>query len=155
MFIVKVIVGVLGIYASYKIAKLKALKVKEVYYFWDSACIACDLLISDLSYKKSEIINVLNVDYPSYKFANVMGDYLLGRPYNLPDFLTEENKIKINSFISSIGKSDSESQKNSIISYKNDFIKIKEESKANFNKRYALTIKIGVLIGIMLFVLVI
>ncbi len=155
MFIIKVIVGALSVYVSYKIAKSKALKVKEVYYFWDSACIACDLLISDLSYKKSEIVKVLNVDYPSYTFASVIGNYLLGKPYDLPEFLSEENKIKVDSFISSIGKSDSESQKNSIISYKNDFIKIKEESKGIFNKRYDLTIKIGVLIGVMLFVLVI
>lgn len=155
MFILKISIGALAVFLSFKIAKFKALKIKEVYYFWDSACIACDLLISDLSYKKSAIIDVLNVDYPSSTFAKVIGDYLLGCDYSLPKFLTDENKIKFDSFILSIGKSDSETQKNAIQSYKNDFLRIKEESKVEFNKKYGLTIKIGVLIGIMLFILVI
>jgi len=83
-----------------------------------------------------------------------MRDYLFGKEIVLPNFLSDENKIKVESFISSIGKSDSETQKNSIISYKYDFIKIKEESKIIFSKKYQITIKIGLLVGLMLFVMV-
>ncbi len=155
MFALKILVGFLSVYCSYKLAKFKALKYKEVYYFWDSVCIACDLLISDLSYKKSAIKSVLNVDYPSETFAKLIGDYLLDNECNFPNFISAENTIKLNGFISSVGKSDSETQKKSILSYKNEFIKIKEESKIYFNKNYNLTVKIGVLIGIMLFILVI
>ncbi len=155
MFIIKLSLGVLSVFACYKIAKLKALKIKEIYLFWDSVCIACDLLVNDLTYKKSLIIKVLNVDYPSETFAKIMGRYFLGEEYVMPNFLNNENKIKVQSFISSIGKSDSESQKNAILSYKSEFIKIKEESKVQYIKNYGLTIKIGVLIGIMLFILVI
>lgn len=154
MFILKILVGVLSLYASYKIAKIQAVKLKEVYYFWDSVCIACDMLINDLSYKKREVKAVLNVDYPSETFAYIMRDYLFGKEIVLPNFLSDENKIKVESFILSIGKSDSETQKNSIISYKNEFIKIKEESKIIFSKKYQITIKIGLLVGLMLFVMV-
>lgn len=155
MFVLKLLLGTLSVYFSYKIAKQKAIKLKETYYFWDSVCIACDLLITDLSYKKRAVLTVLNVDYPSETFAKLLGSYLSGEDFSIPKFISDENKIKLNSFIFSIGKSDSNTQKELMLSYKNEFLKIKEESKLQFNKSYVLTIKIGVLIGIMLFILVI
>ena len=67
----------------------------------------------------------------------------------------QEEKFNILSFFNELGKSDSNSQKLTLNFYKDYFLKVLTEKNNEYKKTYALTLKVGFSIGVMLFVLVI
>ncbi|MBQ3235587.1 MAG: hypothetical protein IJA97_05470 [Clostridia bacterium] len=155
MFLIKIAFGALCVYTSIKIAKTKAMAFKEEYYFWESVVLSCDVLISDLSYKKSEVNASLNVDYPSESYAKIVASFIKGEEMLFPKFISQDDKIKLENFFSTIGASNSNTQKTAIISQKTDFLKCREISKNKFDKNYSAIIKVGFAVGIMLLILVI
>ena len=155
MFLIKLILGVFCIYTCVKISTIKCDKIKEEYLFWSSVCISCDSLVSNLSFKKSMVYDALNVDYPSFEYAKLISQYLKGDKLNFPKFLSAEDVLKLNTFLLEVGKSDSKTQKNAILSYKSDFSKNLEISRCNYKKNYGVTRKVGFSIGVMLMILVI
>lgn len=155
MFLIKFSVGVLCIVTCVKIASIKASKIKSELNFYDSLVIACDSLVAGLSYSKATLKEILNVDYPSESFRILIKDFLNEQPIEILESLTEDEKLKVNSFLSSLGKSDAKTQKSTVLSYKNDFLSKREEMKKKYDKNYSLILKIGFSIGLMLFILVI
>lgn len=155
MFLIKVIFGCFCVYFCVITAKNKGKSYKEEYLFWDSVCISCDALISDLSYAKRAVSKSLNVDYSSKIYANVVLDFISGNRLSFPSFISNEEEIKLNAFFDCIGKSDASTQKNAILSYKNDFYKSYIQSKQKYDKNYSAILKVGFSLGVMLFILVI
>ena len=155
MFLIKFSVGVLCVITCVKIASIKASKIKSELKFYDSLVIACDSLIAGLSYSKATLKEILNVDYPSESFRVLIKNFLNEEKIEILENLTEDENLKVNSFLYSLGKSDAKTQKSTVLSYKNDFLRKREEMKKKYDKNYSLILKIGFSIGLMLFILVI
>ena len=155
MFVLKIAVGICCVITCVKIAGRRAQNLKKEYDFWNSVCISCDFLISNFSYKKEEINKVLNVDYPSLEYAMLVASFIKNENFNFPPFVNNEEKIRLKSMFLELGKADAKTQKNAILSYKNDFILIRDLAKSNYDKNFNLILKVGFMFGVMLFVLVI
>ncbi len=155
MFALKILVGISCILACVKLSSLKAKNIKEELYYYASACISCDSLVSGLSYSKRTVKELLNVDYPSETFVITVRCYLEDKELIFPDFISIEEKITLNNYFGLLGKSSSDAQKTAILSYKDVFLKIQDEKKKKYDKCYSAITKVGFSLGIMLFILVI
>ncbi len=155
MFLVKVGVGIACVYFCCKISSNKALLLKECYLFWDSAVELCNLLLQELTYKKRPLNVVINQNFLSNDFNCLLNDYSSQRTLQFPLYVTDVEKSKLKLFLSSLGKSDTESQKMAINANKIDFESIVEQKKLEYKKTYSIILKVGFSIGIMLFIMVI
>ncbi len=155
MFAVKIIVGIACVYCSVKISSNKANLLKNRYLFWDSLVEFCSLLLQELSYKKRPIKEVTSNEFISIDFSKTLNDYYLKNEITLPNYLSDIESEKVISFLSSIGKSDTESQKIAINTCKIDFENIATQRKLDYKKSYSVILKVGFSIGVMLFIMVI
>ena len=156
MFAIKFIFGVLLVVLSTKIAVIKAKTLKEKYLYYSSAKLMCEGLESELLYFKRPLNEALNIDYPSFYFAKTVKSVIEnGYIDAYPEFLTLEERGKFDGLFLQLGRTDTEAQKACILSNKEDFLKLESEKRVEYNKFYTLTLKLGFLIGVMLFVLVI
>ncbi len=155
MFLVKIAVGICCVYACVRISSWKANKLKEDLLYYDSVVMSCDKILSGLSYSKSTICELLNVDYSSVEYAKTVRSYIKNENLYYPSFLSSEEVFTLNTYFSLLGKSDTKTQKNAILSHKNTFQKIQEDKKKQYDKNYYAIIKVGFSLGIMLFILVI
>lgn len=155
MFVVKVLIGVACVYFCCKISSNKAEGLKESYLFWDSAVDLCNYLLQELTYKKRPLEVLLDKKFISSDFKSVLDLYLTKNKFEFPPYITDIEKSKMISFLSALGKSDSESQKISINANKIDFESISLQKKLEFKKSYSIILKVGFSMGIMLFIMVI
>lgn len=155
MFILKLGVGVACIYLCCKIAITKASVVKENYLFWESAVSLCNYLLQEFSYKKRPLLGFGDKNYTSSDFKILLNCFLNNKEVNYPKYLSDCEIVKLTTFFNEIGKSDSETQKIAINSYKNDFESILIDKKAEYKKTYSVTLKVGFSMGIMMLVMVI
>ena len=156
MFAIKLIFGVILIFLSSKIAVIKAKNHKEKYLYYLSAKLMCKNLEGELLYLRRPINQALDIDYPSFYYAKTVNSVILGeKTIFYPDFLTVDEISKFELLFEQLGKTDSNSQMAYVLSCKEDFVKIENEKRLEYQKFYSLTLKIGFLIGVALFVLVI
>ena len=155
MFLIKITVGVLCVYFCSKISANKANLLKERYLFWDSAVELCNLFLQELSYKKRPLKSTLSKNFISNDFNKVIENYLLEKEVVYPNYVSDIEIEKLNSFLSTLGKSDCETQKIAINSYKTDFENVTIQKRIEFKKAYSIILKVGFLLGVMLFIMVI
>ena len=154
MFIVKLSIGVLCVILCLLVAKNRANYIKDKYYYFSSLVNSCELIKSDLIYKKRSIKEILSVDFQSLDFNQTIKSYFNSDEF-FPKYLNIEEKVLVKDYFKALGKGDTNSQLSIISSFKEEFLKIASDSKREFDKSYKVTIKVGFSIGIMLFVLVI
>ena len=154
MFIVKLLIGALSVVLCLIIAKNKAEYIKERYYYFNSLVNSCDLIKTDLLYKKRSIREILSVNFQSSDFLQTLNAYFEDEKW-FPSYLTNEELVLVTEYFSVLGKGDTTSQINALTSFKEEFSKIAIEKKKEFEKSYKVTLKVGFSIGIMLFILVI
>lgn len=155
MFILKFCLGICLIFISTKIASLKAKNLKEKHLYFNSALIMCENLETELMYLKRPLKDALNIDYPSFYFAKTVKHVIDGEESFYPNFLTLDEIGKLDLLFSNLGKTDADSQIAYVSSSKMEFIKLSNEKREEYLKSYSTTLKIGFLIGLMLFILVI
>ncbi len=155
MFVLKLGIGVACVYLCCKIAVLKASAIKENYLFWESAVTLCNVLLQEFSYKKRPLSGVVDKNYTSNDFKILLNSFIKGDSVDYPKYLSNSEIVKINTFLNELGKSDSETQKITINSYKTEFESILIDKKAEYKKTYSVTLKVGFSMGIMMLIMVI
>ncbi len=155
MFIIKVLLGVSSVYFCSKIAMSKANSIKNRYLFWESASACCGLLLQEFSYKKRPVKALLKYNFSSSEFSVLLSNFINNHNLEFPPFINEMEENTLKSFFEEVGKSDSETQKLAINSYKTQFNSLAVEKKTEYKKSYSLTLKVGFSIGVMLFIMVI
>ncbi len=155
MFVIKLIFGFILIYFGVKIGKNRANRYKEEYLFWKSMLFICDKTYSELEFKKNSIDKILNVDYQSEDFQNLIKEFLKSTNVIAPYYVKSEELIYINEFFVSITKNDTNSLKSTLISLSKEFNKIVNEKEKTYRKYYNLSIKLGFFAGFSLLIMVI
>ena len=155
MFVLKVFLGITIIILSVKIGVDKANKYKKIYYFWQSLVLMCDKFLVELLYKKANISSLKNCKYPFEGFNELLKNFFDNKKISLPNFLSKEESILVYEFFNSIGKTDTNSQIKEIESFKNQFLKISIDKNSFFKKYYTVSIKLGFICGLGLFIMVI
>ena len=155
MFIVKLLIGLISVYVCTKIAKSKAVCLKEVTLFWQSLVDLCKIIEIDLSYKKSPINEIFLKDFCSCDFNKFIKIYVKTNEFCFPNYVLDEEKPLIKSFILSLGKSDSASQRLFAESKEVLFKELRDKKAVAENKFYSVILKVGFSVGVMLFIMVI
>ena len=155
MFLIKLCLGVACVYLCSKIAVSKANSLKESYLFWESVVKLCNILLQEFSYKKRPIKIAVSTTYSSTDFKKLLNDYVSGNDITFPKYLTDAEAFKFKTFLYELGKSDSETQKLALNSYKTDFESIVIDKKLEYKKTNSVTLKVGFSVGFMMLIMVI
>lgn len=155
MFLVKLGIGTICVYLCSKIATFKANELKDRCLFWESAVKLCNVLLQEFSYKKRPIKIAISTQYSSNDFKRLLNGYVNGSNLDFPKYLTDVEVFKIKTFLDELGKSDSETQKIALNSYKTEFEGIAIDKKLEYKKTYSVTLKVGFSVGIMMLIMVI
>ncbi|MBO5926316.1 MAG: hypothetical protein J6Q38_01995 [Clostridia bacterium] len=155
MFVLKVFIGVISILTAVKIGKNKADAKKECYFYFQNMLFLCDKIISDLSYKKSNLYEILNYKYSSNEFIKTVNSFIKRNPLYVPEFLSFEESMFVQNYFSSLGTLDSNTQIKNLEAFKDEIKKIYNEKYQDFKKYYTLFMKLGFVSGLTLFILVI
>ena len=115
----------------------------------------CDKIISDLSYKKSNLYEILNYKYSSNEFIKTVNSFIKRNPLYVPEFLSFEESMFVQNYFSSLGTLDSNTQIKNLEAFKDEIKKIYNEKYQDFKKYYTLFMKLGFVSGLTLFILVI
>ena len=155
MFLIKILVGVACVYLCCKIAVSRANLYKDSYLYYESLLECCNLLLKEFSYKKRPLKALLDSDYISADFNNSIHSYVKNQNYEFPKWLDEKESSRLKNFFEELGKSDVETQKLAINSFKTEFESVLYDKKSEYKKQYTLTLKVGFMVGVMLFIMVI
>jgi stage III sporulation protein AB len=113
------------------------------------------LLLKEFSYKKRPLKALLDSDFISADFNNSIHSYVKNQNYEFPKWLDEKESSRVKNFFEELGKSDVETQKLAINSFKTEFEGVLFDKKNEYKKQYTLTLKVGFMVGVMLFIMVI
>ncbi len=155
MFLLKLLVGVSAIAVAVKIGKDRACKDKRVYLFFNALALMCDKILTDLSYKKSDVNSLLKGDFNSIELNKTLKTYIKSNKLILPSFLNGDETFLVSELFNSLGKLDTASQIRHIEVYKAEVNKIAKEKYENYKKYSTLFVKLGFVGGLLIFVLVI
>ncbi len=155
MLYLKLITGVVFILLFSKIGKNKSNKYKKTYLFWSSVVTFISDFKSDLLYKKSNLSDFSNKEYSSVELTNILNNLIKNEDLEYPDFLELEDKIDLNNFFKSLGKSDASSQIDVMNSYKEKFSIKMIEKNNEYKKYFTLSTKLGFAIGLAFMIMVI
>ena len=155
MFVLKLLIGILSIVISVKIGADKAKKDKSAYDYFNGLVNLCDKILSDLSYKKSNIDKLLSIKLQSKDLNDTLNYYLKSNELKFPDYISVDERFLIEDIFNSLGKVDSLSQIKNLEASKIELIKITKEKYEKYKKFNTLFIKLGFISGLLVFVLVI
>ena len=157
MLLLKLVLGVSCILLFVKVAISKSKLKQEIYSFYYELYLFCNNLYSEMVYSKKPIKEFFSKKYNNVILQGIIQDYLENNLQNSKylDYLEGENKEKVITFFNLLGKSNSESQKNDILAYKNEFLKIYNEKQAEYKKFYSLYVKIAFSVGLIVMIVVI
>ena len=156
MLLFKLILGVSIITLLVKIAKNKCFEKKQVSDFYYSLYILCEDFYGEMMYKKTPLEKFLKNCRGSELLERVIQSYLENN-LNVSIFNKEFTSSEIDSiitFFSSLGDANTQSQKNSLLTYKELFLKRYKEKLELYNKSNSLYMKISFSIGLMAMVVV-
>ena len=156
MLLFKLILGVSIILLLVKMAKNKCQVKKQVSEFYYSLYIMCEDFYGEMLYKKTPLEKFLKNRRGNELLEQVIKHYLnndLNREIFNKEFTSSEIDT-ILTFFSSLGDANTQSQKNSILTYKELFLRRYKEKLEVYNKSNTLYMKISFSIGLMAMVVV-
>ena len=131
----------------------------------DSAkALASVLLYFDSRKCSVPVRNILQLEKMETMFAEgcipttywiTINTFIIGKTQYFPQFLNGEERFLIEDLFSILGKSDANSQIESVTAFKKEFTKISAEKYEKYKKFNVLFVKLGFLSGLLIFVLVI
>lgn len=155
MSILRISLGALLGFFIYLISKDKAERLKNKKLYYNSLISSCDAVYRELSYSKRNVLDALNLDYSSSDFVKTLNNYYLkNKTFVLPNYLCEDEVLKVKEYLNLLGKTDTESQKTAIISYKTEFENYYLQAEKEFIRNYHLIKKLGVIICVMVVIVV-
>ncbi|MBQ7340146.1 MAG: hypothetical protein IJW43_04775 [Clostridia bacterium] len=153
----RLILGVILIVSSIMISKELSKKYCNKRIFFNDFYSFNQLLINEVSFSNNtlpSIIEKIELKTDFYKIINEM--FVIGSSnIFLPLYLSEKEKEFSIFYLKNVGKGDSISQKNYFLESRNQILEYLEESKLNEKKYTPLYLKIGVLLGILIFIIII
>ncbi len=156
MLLFKLILGVSTLLLFLKIAKNKCEVKNQVSQFYYSLYMLCEDFYGEMLYKKTPIETFLKKRNGNNLFMTVINGHLNNKLdknlFNKEFSVSEIDTIL--TFFSSLGDANTESQKNIILSYKEQFLKKYKEKLELYNKCNSVYVKIGFSIGLMAMVVV-
>ncbi len=155
MFALKLLIGIFSILVSVKIGIDLAQKDKNSYVFFNELVALCDKILSDLSYKKSNIDKLLAWKFQSNDLNVLLNSYLKRKKLVFPKYLSVNEKFLIEDIFSTLGKVDTSSQIKNIEAFKSELVTITKEKYEKYKKFNTLFIKLGFIGGLLVFILVI
>jgi len=142
---------VAGIAVGYKFSA----RYTDKYLFYKSLCVFNERFYSEISFFKKGIQTLKNTSYSSSDFENVLQNYDFGRTdkIKLPRYLNDSQKNDLTEYLSSLGTSDSDTQKVVYEAYRKKFeselLIAGEEQK----KYCSVCKKTGLIVGLIAFII--
>lgn len=157
MLLLKLILGVSSILLLVKTAISKSKQKQEIYLFYYELYLVCSGFYGEMLYSKKPISEFFSKKNKNTILQGVIEDYLQNNLENSKylEYLDIENREKVITFFNLLGKSNSESQKNDILVYKNEFLKIYSEKCIEYKKFYSLYVKVAFSLGLIVMIVVI
>ena len=154
MFFLKLAIGVLAVATVTFAARQKCKKLYLEYAFFNALTEYLKAVKSSVGYKKAKISEITVDDE---EFKGFLCDFShSGNPsdLNVPDYLTEAEKLKISAVFSLIVSSDAITLREALNGYIDDFTDLAEEKRQNYVKRKPVYLKVGFSVGLMLLIMV-
>ena len=156
MLLFKLILGVSTLLLFIKIAKNKCENKNYISQFYYSLYMLCEDFYGEMLYKKTPLETFLKKQKGNGLFIKVI-DAFINNKLDKTIFNKEFTSSEIDAiltFFSCLGDSNTESQKNIILSYKEQFFKKHNEKLNLYNKCKTVYVKIGFSLGLMAMVVV-
>ena len=153
----RVVLGLILIILSFTISRELSKKYRNKRVFFSDFYSFNQQIITEVSFSNNTLPSILKTIDDKSDFNNFIKDFFANGTVDnsLPLYLNEKERKFIVFYLSNIGKSDSNSQKRYFEDSKNQIVDYLNESKENESKYTPLYLKMGVLIGFLLFIIVI
>ncbi len=155
MYFIKLLIGVLSIIIFTKIGDNFAKNKKYVYEYYNSFYDFCNMYISELKYSKKTLESFLEKKCFSNDFLNSLSAYIKEEAYSFPNYVSDLDSDKFKTFLTELGKSDSNSQIGTMNSFLIEFKSLKDSKFLEYNKYKTLYKKLGFFIGLILLIMVV
>ena len=156
MLLFKLILGVSTLLLFIKIAKNKCEIKNQTSQFYYSLYMLCEDFYGEMLYKKTPLETFLKKRTGNELFIKVINFYINNK-LDSKVFSKEFSSSEVDTiltFFSSIGDANTESQKNLILSYKEQFLKKYKEKLDLYKKCNSVYVKIGFSVGLMAMIVV-
>lgn len=153
----RIVLGLILIILSIIISKELSKKYRNKRVFLSDLYSFNQQLITEVSFSNNTLPSILKKLDNKSDFNNYIKNFFESKTFvnSLPSYLNEKESEFIVFYLSNIGKSDSNSQKKYFEDSKSQILDYLNESKENESKYTPLYLKMGVLIGFLLFIIVI
>ena len=153
----RVVLGLILIFLSFTISRELSKKYRNKRVFFSDFYSFNQQIITEVSFSNNTLPSILKTIDDKSDFNSFIKDFFANGTVDnsLPLYLNEKERKFIVFYLSNIGKSDSNSQKRYFEDSKNQIVDYLNESKENESKYTPLYLKMGVLIGFLLFIIVI
>ena len=157
LMLFRVVLGLILIILSFTISRELSKKYRNKRVFFSDLYSFNQQIITEVSFSNNTLPSILKTIDGKSDFNNFIKDFFANGTVDnsLPLYLNEKERKFIVFYLSNIGKSDSNSQKRYFEDSKNQIVDYLNESKENESKYTPLYLKMGVLIGFLLFIIVI
>lgn len=155
MFFLKLLVGITAVVTVTLFAKLKCKKLYSEYSFYNSLCEYLKSVKSSAGYKKAKLSEITVKNDEFIGFLGTFPSDGKTESLNMPDYLSEAEKLKIITLFSLIVSSDASTLCDALNLYIAEYSALAEEKRAKLIKQKPVYIKVGFSVGLMLFIMVI
>ena len=151
----KIILGILIVSLSTFLGYLISQKYTDRLKFYEDYIKFNDALISGITFTSKTVIDLIDKENKRY-FNSELKEYFLGeKSIENGNFLQKSEKEYLKNYLSQIGNKNKQMQLEYVNIVKIDLNKEREKAKIELKKYKTLYVKLGFLIGIMIFILLI
>ena len=156
----RIIIGISVTALSTFIGKKYTDKYCKRYSFLKALCDFNSALLRDVKFKKNGILDVLGDDFGNKDFDVFIHEYKLAMESGsnlptLPDYLDDKDKEEIDGYFIKIGKSSSVSEYNFLLLKREEFAERCSELKIESQKYSSLGTRLGFILGVTVFIIII
>ncbi len=122
--------------------------------FFEDLIQFCNVFENDLKFSRNTIANVVkqNIKLFHKPFADTLENYFTKQMPVNSMLLKEHENVLLNQFFGSLGKSDEEGEVRNLNNYKIEFVRIKEKTSSDNIRFGSLSLKMGAIVGALVFV---
>lgn len=115
----------------------------------------CNIFENDLKFNKNCVPQIVKENIPKFdkEFAKILEAYFLKNSGYDCRYLKKTEQDLLERFFKSLGKSDEEGEIRNLNNYRTELMKVREDGQAECKKYSGFAVKMGVIIGALVFVI--